>query len=396
MKKHQSLSLRGAFTLVELLVVIAIIGMLIALLLPAVQAAREAARRMQCTNNLKQVGLGLHNYHDAKNYFPPMGVRLDNNPDGTQRFGIMIALCPYIEQPALYSQFTSGLSMNVNFDYWSSGSNFAWFQQVVDRPIKTYLCPSDGGTAFSGRPYGRTNTVFCVGDTQHHRDYNRAVNRGVFKMRERNAGDGGIGIDGIQDGTSNTVVCSEARRPNGQQDIAATLNFEPLEKSLSELKAQYSKKEWVSPNPFSCGHSGDSTCNQCIPRGCRFPSGEPQFIGFSTVLPPNSGNFSSSNNAENGQWVLGSASSNHPGGANVLRADDSVSLVTDSVDTGTETNPVRRLPALLPASANSDMGQGNDTNGKGAERIFGEMRPNSLWGVWGAMGTRNGKESASL
>src|SRR5688572_28592874 len=91
---------RSGFTLVELLVVIAIIGILIALLLPAVQAAREAARRTQCSNNLKQIGLGLQNYHSAHKSFPPGGV-LRNN----QGHSWWLLICPYVEETSIYQRF---------------------------------------------------------------------------------------------------------------------------------------------------------------------------------------------------------------------------------------------------------------------------------------------------
>ncbi|MDR1494274.1 MAG: DUF1559 domain-containing protein, partial [Planctomycetaceae bacterium] len=99
--------IRRAFTLVELLVVIAIIGVLIALLLPAVQAAREAARRMQCTNNLKQLALAAHNFHDAHKGFPAANATYHPNPiDSRQRrFGILFGLCPFYEQEATYNAF---------------------------------------------------------------------------------------------------------------------------------------------------------------------------------------------------------------------------------------------------------------------------------------------------
>jgi len=119
-----------AFTLVELLVVIAIIGVLVALLLPAVQAAREAARRMQCGNNTRQLGLALHNYHDVNLTFP-----LNYRPVVGGTYSWMQAILPYIEQQNLYSQITIGGTVNLPNN-----------TLVASTPIKTYLCPSDGVT----------------------------------------------------------------------------------------------------------------------------------------------------------------------------------------------------------------------------------------------------------
>jgi len=102
---HKDLRHKNAFTLVELLVVIAIIGMLIALLLPAVQAAREAARRMSCNNHMKQFGLAVHNFHDTQDGFPPITNGGEN--DDTNRFSVFILLYPYVEQQALYDKIGS-------------------------------------------------------------------------------------------------------------------------------------------------------------------------------------------------------------------------------------------------------------------------------------------------
>ncbi|NLY02962.1 MAG: DUF1559 domain-containing protein [Rhodopirellula sp.] len=133
-----------AFTLVELLVVIAIIGILIALLLPAVQAAREAARRSQCSNNLKQLGLALHNYHDSFGSFPPGGLWAYGNPwppavwpgPNPERGSTLVHLLPFMEQSALYDaiNFTSNASVHTQL---VNGV------QVEDHIIPAYVCPSD-------------------------------------------------------------------------------------------------------------------------------------------------------------------------------------------------------------------------------------------------------------
>jgi len=152
---------RAAFTLVELLVVVAIIGVLVALLLPAVQAARETARRMSCQNNLKQIGLALHNAGSARNYFPP--ARIDDptlpNPlkNNWGRISIHVFLLPYIEQGNMATQF------DMSKDYRSAPASSPAAAQsnnilVTSTQIKTYLCPS-------APRKNRTGTISVVSPT---------------------------------------------------------------------------------------------------------------------------------------------------------------------------------------------------------------------------------------
>ena len=152
--KHKSHVKTGAgsaeaFTLVELLVVIAIIGILIALLLPAVQAAREAARRMQCTNQLKQLGLSVHNYHDTYKACPVSGI------GGSENHSPFVGLLPYFEQTARFELLSS-----VGFNANPYGSNRAFFGK-----LNLLACPSDGQTSSIGEnDYTPSNYCFSLGD----------------------------------------------------------------------------------------------------------------------------------------------------------------------------------------------------------------------------------------
>jgi prepilin-type N-terminal cleavage/methylation domain-containing protein/prepilin-type processing-associated H-X9-DG protein len=130
---------RAGFTLVELLVVIAIIGVLVALLLPAVQAARESARRMQCANNLKQMGLGFMNYHDSNKWFPQGAVwRSSTAGERDNRGSFFVRMLPYVEQQALYNLFD--MSRNTDDQRMTSA---ATSERLVGQVITTFICPSD-------------------------------------------------------------------------------------------------------------------------------------------------------------------------------------------------------------------------------------------------------------
>ncbi|NLS96109.1 MAG: DUF1559 domain-containing protein [Planctomycetaceae bacterium] len=197
-----------AFTLVELLVVIAIIGILIALLLPAVQAAREAAKRMQCTNNLKQWGLALHNYHDTHKSFPQGSWGTGN------RLAFQVMLLPFLEQEPLYSQFDVsvyyGNAPNYNLMLESTPVHFCPSSRLLDRKAEGTGIPAGGwtihyygvmgakdpvGTAAADRLYP------CVGNFDSN--HGGVVDNGMF-TRNRN-----FAMRDVTDGTSNTFLMGE-------------------------------------------------------------------------------------------------------------------------------------------------------------------------------------------
>ncbi|MGL4593892.1 MAG: DUF1559 domain-containing protein, partial [Thermoguttaceae bacterium] len=238
----------AAFTLVELLVVIAIIGVLIALLLPAVQAAREAARRMQCTNHLKQVALGCHNYHDTVGSFPPGRIV---NPDGSGNDDVTSAnvfaswcfsILPFVEQGALYSQF------RINEHCWSTYNS-----PFLKTSVKTYNCPSDGMAGRVFKPNKAGNDLFLAaassyrgmsgyfedpsvnalhfGTGQNAARYAATINPnhiGILHVVGSNLGATTYrrsflteAFDSILDGTSNTILASESHTPVSLSDVTA-------------------------------------------------------------------------------------------------------------------------------------------------------------------------------
>jgi len=186
---------RRAFTLTELLVVIAIIGVLIALLLPAVQKVREAANRMKCANNLKQLGLALHGYHDAKGSFPP-GVVADSSVLENGKHSGLVFLLPFLEQQPLYQQYNLALP-------WNDPANLA----VAQVRVPVFLCPSgtndvpeDGG--FPGAP---THYAFCKGATAYlNTDGMLRPGSGLFDVNSKRR------IADVLDGTSQTFAMGEA------------------------------------------------------------------------------------------------------------------------------------------------------------------------------------------
>jgi len=325
-------SARKGFTLVELLVVITIIGILIALLLPAVQAAREAARRSECTNNLKQLGLGLHNYESTYGTFCRGGG--GPNKGRPQEFTGLISLLPYLEQKPLY-------------DLWV-GSPYPWAWDQVPQtttPIKGLLCPSDQPNPYPGAPrLAQKNYFFCYGTT-YARNYDQRTN-GIFGA-DCDWGQNPFPytkIADILDGTSNTIAMSEraANAPNRKVlgNAAFGMTLDPATCLATVVGQDYAPgaqlTAWSAGSLWSIGH--------------------PHWNAFTTVLAPNGPScYDLGDNASQANGMF-SASSRHPGGVNGLLGDASVRFFSQTIDS-----------------------------------VGGP----SGFGVWGSLGTRAGGESIS-
>ena len=214
---------RRAFTLVELLVVIAIIGVLVALLLPAVQAAREAARRTQCKNNMKQIGLAIHNYHDAMRSFPPGYI--SSNPGipgstswcrsgGVQRAPWTVLILPFTEQGNLHSQF------NFNVVFQSTSNQMNGPNDAVIVPMKMYQCPSDvrleiqaGDVNTSRKKYWSSYFGVQGGGAAPdcgNTGCSAANERGMYVSGMLFAGSK-LGFQNVTDGTANVFLIGETR-----------------------------------------------------------------------------------------------------------------------------------------------------------------------------------------
>jgi len=200
---------RNGFTLIELLVVIAIIAILVALLLPAVQQAREAARRSSCKNNLKQIGLAIHNYHDVNNAIPPGWVDSDPHANVTNRnlLGWMTFILPYVEQSSLYDAISQAGAFEQT---WTSVADMTTASATVPTPyartvINTYICPSDpmDGINTKVSNYGKSNYTGLGGNAYITNETTGAKPTGSFYDNSK------VSFRDYTDGLSNTIIVGE-------------------------------------------------------------------------------------------------------------------------------------------------------------------------------------------
>jgi prepilin-type N-terminal cleavage/methylation domain-containing protein/prepilin-type processing-associated H-X9-DG protein len=333
----------GGFTLVETLAALAIIGTLVALLLLAVQSARDAARRTQCANNLRQIGLALHNYHLSFGSFPMGGSKNNRQLDGDSYdqwsiWSAHAAILPDLEQAPMFDA--------INFDFAPEirdGVSHPMNVTVNLAVVATFLCPSDASA-------GQQNTC------SYHGSYGTTTNdnypqtggcTGLFTVEQSFA------ISACRDGTSGTVAFAEAlvgdgmgygrighnfidpSRYRGNVFMSATVTAPPGSRRVDAFQDRNAVLEGLE----ACAVAFRRTNYIADHRGWRWGQGVTGFSMFNTILTPNDRQYPLGGcrfggmpdwNMDNG-FVYG-ASSNHPGGVNVLFADAGVRFVRDGID----------------------------------------------------------------
>jgi prepilin-type N-terminal cleavage/methylation domain-containing protein/prepilin-type processing-associated H-X9-DG protein len=324
-------STRAGFTLVELLVVIAVIALLMALLLPAVQSAREAARRMQCSNNLKQLGLGLHEYQDSLGAFPPSLILTGkgNTVYSTNGWGVNSRLLLFVEQPALYNAINQSLPQTAPDN-----------TTVTSQTIRLFICPTEVNPDPFDSGSGLTcvsNYSWCMGDWYVWGGFGGKPSRSAFSPNRSRR------ISEFLDGLSNTLVAAEVKSRQAQRmncDLADLMGPDtpfppsvppglviPSVSSLSRLTdsghttwadggvAQSGVTTAWTPNTQVLASAGSGT----DPDGSAPPSVDVDLIG---------------NPEANGgpTYAAVISRSYHPLGTNALFGDGSVHFIKNSVD----------------------------------------------------------------
>ena len=382
---------RAGFTLIELLVVIAIIAILVSLLLPAVQQAREAARKAQCQNNLKQLGLAMHNYHSTYKVFPAGMGGTEQGAGVACNVGYLsylVPLAPYMDQTALWNEISRPALLPppnggspANYPAMGRmGRNTGeprWYRQ-----ISSLLCPSDGSPP---QALADTNYAANWGDNGFGNGRrNLSYARGMFAGENVGIADGSgipgaggavggnndgsyhvnFGIRDARDGTTTTLLLGEIARGTVPRDFRGGVAHAP---ALGSETIVYTNPQGncfdVVADPSQPGFYLP-TVNAYAERGSAWASGIVMDTGFNTVFAPN-GPSCRANPADvlgNFRGGIYSASSFHPGGAQFCMVDGSVQFIAETVDTGN----------LAATSV---------TGGK------------SPYGVWGALGTRSGGET---
>ena len=329
---------RPGFTLIELLVVIAIIAVLIALLLPAVQSAREAARRIQCTNNLKQIGLGLHNYEGITGAFPPSNITGVLGGAFTYNgFSVHARILPFMEQGVAFN------SINFSFTHRTAQNS-----TVVGLALTCFLCPSDPNmTGLTAFPSGVNARVPCYGFNEGdwflwnamatNGSNNAPSTRGVFgpNLSRR--------IAAFTDGTSQTLIATDVKALNPFCQVGGQFSEPNLSSPTAPLPSPY-----ANPLTVASEYTSVAACNDSPPgQGhTAWVNGNSQETGMTTAFPPNTVARNPTSGADldiltllisKNQPLYGAitARSYHPGGVNAVFADGSVHFIKSTIDGNT-------------------------------------------------------------
>ena len=359
-------------------VVVLILGLLVALVIvpPAILASREAARRMNCSNNLKMIGLGLHNYHSAYKQLPMgsggSGGGTSDWESNQHRLSGFTALLPFIEQQALWEQIANPYESD-SFIFpqmgpvpWHDGAEFPPFATQVDK----FRCPSDPQLTGPG-----INFAMCYGDGVRYVGMSaeqiqaslspdeatpnrgelclRASGRGFFMNRKE------LKFRDVLDGLANTIMCGEIEHFSDSLSVGSRVAQIDHPKLYSSPVGCLSLVDSSRPDYYD-----PSVSLWPEPRGHRWADGNIRFTGFTTVLPPNSPSCTMPDSEFEGVY---SASSFHMGGCHVLMGDGAVVFITDSIEAGDSS----------------------------AQSIHIDNNPGqkSPYGLWGALGTRASKET---
>ena len=326
---------RTGFTLIELLVVIAIIAILIGLLVPAVQKVREAAARLQCTNNLKQLGLATHNYESTYKHLPPAfrGTQIGGAPGYFDLWGTVAFLTPFLEQTAVYNSIDLRLTT-----YQLTPPYGIQAPTAVLTFVPIFLCPSDTGQSVCSNSYAitgdfaPTNYAFCLGTGTTKGRTNWLGSPwdadGVFYAQSR------VRLIDISDGTSNTAGASERLLGTGgeQTTVASRAMIDP-------------QTMYVNPNAettdANCGSSLRINFNQR--RMYTWVAGEPRCTSYNHYYLPNDpvnpdcvANYTGTDPLTRSTGHgLSTARSRHTGGVNLWMCDGSVRFVPNSISLAT-------------------------------------------------------------
>ena len=397
---------RSGLTLLGVIVVLIVAGIGVALAVPAINSAREAARRSTCKRHLEQIGLGINNYHNAFDMLPMHGTGPTNefNDDccskamqpgkyphapsfSRHQLSYLVGLLPFCEQQELWETI-SNPHVDDRGNYWPAfgPAPYTAEYQPWNTDVSLYRCPSDPNR---GAPtLGRTNYACCVGDSmwrtdnagwsyfkgskwryggsnQFRRGQVEASVRGVFVPRRV------MRYRDVLDGLSNTIVAAEIATYAGDDDFRTTgSRYNGRDNVLKNPKycADAGQIDPERPKFWRAGDSRPDLTSDITTRGSRWADFRPIFTQFNTILPPNSEICLRGSHAQDGVM---SSSSRHPGGTHVLMGDGAVIFITDSIESGDD-----RAPVVYRRDNTHQHGVGD----------------RSPYGLWGALGTRSSKE----